>query len=279
VPAGYQLVPIEPTKEMNAAGYSKNLELGGGKRNPADTYKAMLAAAPQPAEVAGERNYQHEANEWADAATNGLQWLRNVRDGVSKPADGIAEMEQNIKRIRAEFSTTAPKAPSTVTWKCSTSNKCDNCGHHLSAHAEQIYCPKAPASNYFDAVSQRGVAGEVGKGERPQWNFTARVADLIHLLQHVEIKTPTVGDAAQAVSAINDIRTMLAEQANYIDVFNGLATALPKAPEAVPLSDEEIKRLWRTLATYESRTKDAIVLARAIEAAHGITPATTGEKE
>lgn len=45
-PEGWKLVPIVPTTQMNAAGYMRNLELGSGKRNPEETYKAMLAAAP-----------------------------------------------------------------------------------------------------------------------------------------------------------------------------------------------------------------------------------------
>lgn len=44
--SGWKLVPVEPTQEMATAGFSRNLELGGGKRNPEETYKAMLAAAP-----------------------------------------------------------------------------------------------------------------------------------------------------------------------------------------------------------------------------------------
>jgi hypothetical protein len=43
----------------------------------------------------------HMANEWADMATNGIQWLRNIRDGVSAPAVALAEMEENLTRIRA----------------------------------------------------------------------------------------------------------------------------------------------------------------------------------
>lgn len=45
VPPGYALVPIEPTQAMRTAGFCKNIELGGGKRNPEETYKAMIAAA------------------------------------------------------------------------------------------------------------------------------------------------------------------------------------------------------------------------------------------
>ncbi len=43
---------------------------------------------------------RHVANEWADAATNGLQWLRNIRDGISTPEDAINRMEDNIRHCR-----------------------------------------------------------------------------------------------------------------------------------------------------------------------------------
>lgn len=44
---------------------------------------------------------EHIANEWADMATNGVQWLRNVRDGISTPGEALKEMESNHVRIRA----------------------------------------------------------------------------------------------------------------------------------------------------------------------------------
>lgn len=42
----------------------------------------------------------HLVNEWADMATNGIQWLRNIRGGISTPVDALAEMEANLKRIQ-----------------------------------------------------------------------------------------------------------------------------------------------------------------------------------
>ncbi|HDS1221710.1 TPA: hypothetical protein QEF96_000373 [Stenotrophomonas maltophilia] len=46
------------------------------------------------------QNWQHIANEWADAATNGVQWLRNIRDGASTVADALVCMESNVERIQ-----------------------------------------------------------------------------------------------------------------------------------------------------------------------------------
>lgn len=45
---------------------------------------------------------EHEANEWADAACNGVVWLRNIRDGISTPQQALTEMESNLTRIRDE---------------------------------------------------------------------------------------------------------------------------------------------------------------------------------
>lgn len=45
---------------------------------------------------------RHQANEYADMATNGVQWLRNIRDGISTVDEALAEMESNLTRIRSE---------------------------------------------------------------------------------------------------------------------------------------------------------------------------------
>jgi hypothetical protein len=42
----------------------------------------------------------HIANEWADMATNGIVWLRNIRDGISTPVEALTEMESNLQRIQ-----------------------------------------------------------------------------------------------------------------------------------------------------------------------------------
>jgi hypothetical protein len=43
---------------------------------------------------------EHNANEWADAAVNGMQWLRNVRDGISDVGEAVADFESNITYCR-----------------------------------------------------------------------------------------------------------------------------------------------------------------------------------
>ncbi len=44
--------------------------------------------------------WQHSANEWADATANALQWLRNIRVGISTPGQAIADMEAQIEHCR-----------------------------------------------------------------------------------------------------------------------------------------------------------------------------------
>lgn len=39
------------------------------------------------------------ANEWADVATNGLQWLRNIVENVSQPAQALANMEAGVTGV------------------------------------------------------------------------------------------------------------------------------------------------------------------------------------
>ncbi len=44
---------------------------------------------------------RHIANEWADMATNGLQWLRNIVDGTSEPAEALSNMRRCLEHCRA----------------------------------------------------------------------------------------------------------------------------------------------------------------------------------
>ena len=45
VPAGYQLVPIEPTEAMLEAAWALNLDIEGIRQHCTNRYKEMLAAA------------------------------------------------------------------------------------------------------------------------------------------------------------------------------------------------------------------------------------------
>ena len=43
---------------------------------------------------------RHAANEWADMAINGLQWLRNIVEGISDPTVALDSMESNMSHCR-----------------------------------------------------------------------------------------------------------------------------------------------------------------------------------
>ena len=47
-----------------------------------------------------EKTWKHAANEWADATCNAVQWLRNIRDGISTPDAAIADLEAQIQHCR-----------------------------------------------------------------------------------------------------------------------------------------------------------------------------------
>lgn len=76
---------IELTK---ALGVDINLVL------PVDAQKRSLE------KIRAMRDQAHIANEFADMACNGIQWLRNVEVGISTPHGALVEMESNLKRIR-----------------------------------------------------------------------------------------------------------------------------------------------------------------------------------
>lgn len=75
---------------------------------PAPLPAALLVrdiANDLPASVAELKSMQfermrHIANEWADMATNGLQWLRNIKDGISTSADALENMEACMAHCR-----------------------------------------------------------------------------------------------------------------------------------------------------------------------------------
>lgn len=46
---------------------------------------------------AREQEILHEANEWADAATNGIQWLRNIQEGISTPDAALSNMAECVE--------------------------------------------------------------------------------------------------------------------------------------------------------------------------------------
>lgn len=56
----------------------------------------------------------HAINELCDLGCNGIQWLRNIRDGISTADEGLKEMEENYERClgiaRAALASPVPDA-------------------------------------------------------------------------------------------------------------------------------------------------------------------------
>lgn len=44
--------------------------------------------------------YAHAANEWADMATAGIQWLRNIRDNLSNVPDALENMDRCLEHCQ-----------------------------------------------------------------------------------------------------------------------------------------------------------------------------------
>jgi hypothetical protein len=57
---------------------------------------ALRAALEQPE----RKNWQHAANEWADMATNGIQWVRNISLGISTPEEALKNLEACLAHCR-----------------------------------------------------------------------------------------------------------------------------------------------------------------------------------
>jgi len=87
-----------------------------------DTWQARAALASAP--VAGEAHIRgllarwelqrHAANEWADMACNGVQWIRNIRDGISTAEEALENLASNMTHCRetqARAGTEPPAAP------------------------------------------------------------------------------------------------------------------------------------------------------------------------
>jgi hypothetical protein len=97
--------PVQPEhispKQLLALAQEANLGL--------DKVIEVFRMAAQPSPV------QHNTNAWADMAANGLQWVRNIVDGVSDPVVALANLEENLKHCEA--APTPPAAPVPEGWK------------------------------------------------------------------------------------------------------------------------------------------------------------------
>jgi len=106
------------------------------------TVRCNPDAPPAPVDAPLSPFDAHTCNEWADMATNGLQWLRNISGGISTVEEALLEMETNCRRIRA-LSDPPVDAPTACTggghWQCDLRDGHD--GAHVTSHVFGVDAP------------------------------------------------------------------------------------------------------------------------------------------
>jgi hypothetical protein len=75
---------------------------------------------PEQESVGNVEALRHSANEWADMAANGLQWVRNIAEGISETQEALSDLEANLvhcrevndrREVQAFVTITQPAAP------------------------------------------------------------------------------------------------------------------------------------------------------------------------
>lgn len=92
-----------PTKQCAQCGKEHRACTSGGCPKCAPGLVVSEAEFRQPITRTPQPDWdalRHSANEWADMASNGLMWLRNIVDGISDPKKALACMEANLKHCR-----------------------------------------------------------------------------------------------------------------------------------------------------------------------------------
>lgn len=77
-----------------------------------DCYPMLVAALTTPNTEQRRDGAAHALNEWADLGSNALQWLRNIKDGISIADEALAEMKSNYDRVLAMSRAALPQSPS-----------------------------------------------------------------------------------------------------------------------------------------------------------------------
>ena len=93
IPEGWQLVPKEPTNEMNEAGQAEaeEDERVFGSASPHHIYVAMLSAAPQPAGTVAQAPVERELTPLGKAVAKRVDHeLRHLRAFVEKSGDAAS---------------------------------------------------------------------------------------------------------------------------------------------------------------------------------------------
>lgn len=96
-----QMTPAEADKSQQWAGMGGAIafQLIARHADGLGEVCDMMEAWQRANSPAAPEDWRHIANEYADGMVNGIQWLKNIRDGISSPITAVPEMEENFHRI------------------------------------------------------------------------------------------------------------------------------------------------------------------------------------
>jgi hypothetical protein len=109
----------------------------------------------------------HALNEWADLGCNAIQWLKNIKDGISTADEALAEMSSNYARVialsRAALLSNAPAPSEGARHKIEYGGPpCPTCGFRIVSKPR-----RAPFMIEDDAPADTEDQGPDTLGERP----------------------------------------------------------------------------------------------------------------
>lgn len=168
---------------------------------------AIRAELARPVEVAPVPALRHVANEWADAACNGLQWLRNIEDGISTPDAGIANMLSNIEHCReVESASRAPVAVGVEPVPVPNGLRVSGPGHPVSTTSIDSGNP---------LLTPAGAGVSVGREQDAQDEEIIRkgLARLTHVVDTLRADGRFVDDEGEDTEALADLGFALCKPA------------------------------------------------------------------
>lgn len=189
--------------------------------------------------------WRHVANEWADSATSGLQWLRNIRDGISTQAEAMRNMIDSIAHcMEVQEAASAPPAVGEGDWQ-KTLRHIKDCAKQARVDAvgacDALYelAVKHGATELVAAGFAHNVNGSIATLEHDVHLAGTNVAAV--LLANTAPPSREVGDAL--VTTLAEVRDLLASRP-----ADCLGTATLDYGQTYPIRDEVIDRITKSLS-------------------------------